>query len=139
MTTQDYIDLYNKGEMLMLHAQPFIEQLLLEREEGTVANESLEQLKLPTFGGLTYKDVFHQKEFYNGHGQLEIPRMTLEDAFGLIGQLELHAGETSNKLCGIFTLKLYREANGKYSGTIYQETTNPTMWLSIEDVAINEY
>lgn len=139
MTTQDYIDAFNEGGLPLADVQPFIEQLLLEREETAVANESFEQLKLPTFGGLNYKDVFGQREFYNGHGQLEVPRMTLGDIFGLIEQLEIHAAETSDKLCDIFTLKLYKEADGKYSGTIYQETSEPTMWFSIEDVVINEY
>jgi hypothetical protein len=139
MTTQDYIDAFNQGSLPISNVQPFIEQLLLEREKITVANEAFEQLKLPRFGGLTYKDVLHQKEFYNGHGQLETPSISFEDAFGLIKQLELHADETSNKWCDVFSLKLYKEAEGKYSGTIYQETSSPIMWLSIEDVVINGY
>lgn len=137
MKTQDYIDAFNEGVLPISDVQPFIEQLLLEREDTTVANESLEQLKLPTFGGLTYKDVLHQKEFYNGHGQLEVSRMTFEDAFGLIEQLELHADETSDSMCDVFSLKLYKESEGKYSGTIYQETSDPIMWLSIDDVVTN--
>jgi len=120
MNIQEYIDKYNKGELLLLDAYPLIECLLLEREESTGVNEAFEQLKLPTFGGLNYKYVFEQEEFYNGHGQLEVPRMS------------------ESPMDNIFTLKLYVADDGKYSGSIYQETTRPKMWLSIGEVLVDE-
>ena len=138
MNIQEYIDKYNKGELLLLDAYPLIECLLLEREESTGVNEAFEQLKLPTFGGLNYKDVFEQEEFYNGHGQLEVPRMTLTEASGLIRELEDHADESESPMDNIFTLKLYVADDGKYSGSIYQETTRPKMWLSIGEVLVDE-
>jgi len=138
MKTQDYIDLYNKGELSLIYVHPFIEQLLLEREEPTEVNEAFEQLKLPTFGGINYKDVFEQEEFYNGHGQLKVPRMTLTDISGLIKELEDHADESESPMDNIFTLKLYVADDGKYSGSIYQETTRPKMWLSIGEVLVDE-
>jgi len=139
MKTQDYIDLYNKGELRMLHVHPFIEQLLIEREDATEVNEDFERLKLPTFGGLNYKDVFEQKDFYNGHGQLEVPRMTLTDITGLIKELEDHVDESGDYSNDIFTLKLYVDDDGKYSGTIYQEIPhNPKMWLSVREVLVDE-
>ncbi len=139
MKTQDYINLYSKGDLPLSDVHCFIECLLLEREESTEANEDFEQLKLPTFGGLNYKDVFEQKELYNGHGRLEIPRMTLTDITGLIKELEYHSEESGDYLNDIFTLKLYVDDEGKYSGTIYQEIT-PTakMWLSVGEVVIDE-
>lgn len=139
MKTQDYINLYNKGELPLADVTPFIEGLLLEREETTEVNEAFEQIKLPTFGGLNYKDIFGQEEFYNGHGQLEVDLMTLEEATGLIKELEDHADESGNTLDDIFTLKLYVDSSGNFEGTIYQETSpKPKMWLSIKEVVVNE-
>ena len=139
MKTQDYINLYNKGDLPLSDVHPFIEQLLLEREESTGVNEAFEQLKLPTFGGLNYKDVFEQEEFYNGHGQLEVPRMALTDISGLIKELEDHADESEDPINNIFTLKLYINCNGSYSGSICQETSpSPKLWLSVDEVLVNE-
>ena len=139
MNIQEYIDKYNKGELLLLDAYPLIECLLLEREESTEVNEAFEQLKLPTFGGLNYKDVFEQEEFYNGHGQLEVVRMKLSEISGLIKELEDHADESGEYSQDIFTLKLYVDDMGKFSGTIYQEISpTPKMWLSVGEVLVDE-
>ena len=76
--------------------------------------------------------VLRQTEFYNGHGQMEISHMTLEDAIQLTRDItEGYEGDDN-----LFSLKVYPESCEGLSGAIYQDTSEgkDKLWLSVENL-----
>lgn len=59
--------------------------------------------------------VLNQKEYYNGHGQMEVTELGLQECMSLCNELSDKCGEKEN----IFYLKLFPEVDG-YSGSVYQ-------------------
>lgn len=128
-----YIDQYKENELPYSRMHEFIDLLLNEYNKSNPT--------LNTYGGLTYKDIFEQEDIYNGHGQLIVKNMGINDIFGLISEMEENIPEEYSPCNNIFHLALYRDSESKYSGTIYQSLgagLPDRMWLSIEEVDLND-
>lgn len=80
-----------------------------------------------------WKRVLNQTEFYNGHGQLNLSEITLDEAMQLCEDLSDHIEDENN----IFYLALHKEFDGEgyLCGTIYQSTIGKDIqWVSFERI-----
>jgi hypothetical protein len=131
-TVKEYIDLYNKGELRQSQLHSMIEAMIFEIED----KESEEETTIESFGGLNYKTIFGQKEFYNGHGQLQVDELSLTECLGLIKQLGDNSKETDKPVYNIFYLSIFPEKEG-YSGNIHQSVIgDDILWLTINNLDI---
>jgi hypothetical protein len=80
--------------------------------------------------------VLRQQEMFNGHGQLEISHLSLEDAVQLVRDLS----DTYEGSDDLFSLRVYPESDGKLSGAIYQDMYGggDKLWLSIGTISTTE-
>lgn len=82
-----------------------------------------EQTKNTNVGLPLWKQVLEQKDWYNGHGQMEISEMSLEDVMILIDDLEDNYKGAEN----MFYVKLFNDLGA----SICQTDEKDTLWLSI--------
>ena len=73
-----------------------------------------------------WKQVLEQKDFYRGHGQLEISEMDINTCMQLLEDLEDNYKGTEN----MFYVKLFNDLGA----SIYQANEEDTLWLSIGKV-----
>lgn len=100
-------------------------------EKNSFLEKELEKYKSQT---PLYRLVFDQKEWYNGHGQLELSEIRLSEIKKLLTDMT----ENYDKLEDIFHLKLYIETNGNWSGSIYNdEDGKEKMWVSFEKIIMD--
>lgn len=78
-----------------------------------------------------YKLVLNQTEFYNGHGQLTISELK----FSEVRQLLIDLSENYDGLEDVFSIQMFVESNGGWSGTIENDKR---MWLTIENIIIDK-
>ena len=97
--------------------------------EQKMINDSKENTPL-------WKIVLEQTDFFNGHGQMEINTLNLEQIEQLLEGLQ----ENCESMNNIFYLQLFNEGKGEWGGSIYQSDGKgmgaDKLWLGIEEVVI---
>lgn len=87
--------------------------------------------------------ILRQKEFHNGHGQMEISEMSLDDLREVVRDLQRKGG------LQLWYVKLYEEAEGKMSASVYEENgilqdngisryRQDKLWFGVENVVLGE-
>ena len=82
-----------------------------------------------------WKHVLNQTNFYNGHGQLTIAEIKLSEVKTLLKDLE----DNCNSLNDLFSLNLFLESDGSWSGNVYQfiSSNEEKLWVSFDKVIID--
>lgn len=87
-----------------------------------------------------WKQVFNQTNFYNGHGQMNLERLTLSEIKKLLQDLQDNIPKQFDPMNDVFYLSLYVESDGSFSGNIHQslDDNKDRLWLSLYNVVIDE-
>lgn len=87
-----------------------------------------------------WKQVFNQTDFYNGHGQMTLGRLTLSEIKKLLQDLQENVPKQFDPMNDIFYLSLCVESDGTFSGSVNQslDDGDDRLWLSIYSVVIDE-
>lgn len=125
MNLDDMIKKHKNGNLYIMEAEDLINDLI-------DYIESVESIKTKEVTPL-WKRVLNQTEFYNGHGQLTLSEIALDEAMQLCEDLSDHTDSIYN----IFYLKLFKEFDEEeyLTGSIYQsEGDKEILWVSFERI-----
>lgn len=123
MTLDKMIKEWRSGELVVGDVNNLIQALVSEREEFHTETP-------------LWNQVLNQTEFYNGHGQLVLATITLEEVMLLCD--ELSENIDVDDINDLFYLRLFKEDNF-YSGSVYQSTyqgEKDKLWVSFDKITL---